>query len=159
MKIEQFIEEFHKSQNKEAYVKKHVVNTYVPYEKKITIANAIVKRVMRMESGDVIRNTPAIYMNYVLALVKEYTDIEIMHDDSLNIMNSLEENEITPIITKLVGKDIVSFETILKMVVSDEIDNHNDIVNFMSLKSDNVSLIIDKIEETLKKAILTSQSK
>jgi hypothetical protein len=35
------------------------------------------------------------------------------------------------------------------MVINDEINNHCDLVNFMTLKSDNVNIILDKFKDAL----------
>lgn len=150
MKIEQFIEEFHKSQNKEAYVKKHVVNTYVPYEQKIALANNLVKKTMTASNGDMVRNTPAIYMNYVFSLVYYYTDVEVDKDKSLEVLNAIEKDNISPILISAIGNDANSLDAVIKMVVEDAIQNHCDLVNFMTIKSDNIQLILDKAEEALK---------
>lgn len=150
MKIEQFIEEFNKSQSKETYVKKHVINTYVPFENKIALANNIVKKTMFADNGDLVRNTPAIYMNYILALIKLYTDIEINDNETLSAFNLIEQYEVNPLLISAIGADAGSLDTVIRMVINDTIDNHSDLVNFMTIKEDNLKLLLDKAEAALK---------
>ena len=150
MNIEQFIEEYNKSQSKETYVKKHVISTYVPFENKIALANNIVKKTMFADNGDLVRNTPAIYMNYMLALIKLYTDIEINDNETLSAFNLIEQYEVNPLLVSAIGSDASSLDTVIKMVINDTIDNHSDLVNFMTIKEDNLKLLLDKAEAALK---------
>lgn len=150
MKIEEFIEEFNKSQNKENYVKKHVISTYVPFENKIALANNIVKKTMFADNGDLVRNTPAIYMNYMLALIKLYMDIEVNDNETLSAFNLIEQYEVNPLLISAIGSDASSLDTVIKMVINDTIDNHSDLVNFMTIKEDNLKLLLDKAEAALK---------
>lgn len=150
MKINEFIEEFNKSQNKEAFVKKHITNSYVPFEKKIALANNLVKKVMTASNGDLVRNTPGIYMNYVLSLVSLYTDIEIPENDSLEVFNQIEKNNVNSLLVTAVGADASSLDAVIKMTVEDAINNHCDLVNFMTIKEENIYLLLDKVETVLK---------
>ena len=150
MHINDFIKEFNDAADKEKAVKKHVINTYVPFEKKIALANNIVKKVMLASNGDLVRDTPGIYMNYILALVSLYTDIEVQKDETLEVLNSIEEHNISPLLATAIGTDAGSLDAIIKMVVEDAINNHCDLVNFMTIKQDNIHFILDKAENILK---------
>lgn len=150
MKINEFIEEFNNASDKEKAVKKHVINSYVPFENKIALANNLVKKVMTADNGDLVRNTPSIYMNYVLALLSHYTDIEVSQEESLDIFNLVEMNGVTAFLASAIGEDAGSLDAVIKMTVEDAINNHCDLVNFMTIKSDNVNLLLDKAEEVLK---------
>ncbi len=149
MKIEEFIEEFNKSGDKLKNIKKHVVKDYVNFERKIAIAEVISKK-MIAPSGDLIKNTPMVYMNLIVCLIKEYTDIEFAETDSLAAFNMLEKNGVSELLASAIGKDATSFETVLKMVINDSVENHNNLVNHLSLKGDNINFILGKVEEILK---------
>lgn len=150
MKIEEFIEEFNKSQNKEAYVKKHVVNDYINFERKIAISELIAKK-MILENGDLIKNTPMVYENFILSLVREYTDIELTPDNNLFDFNLIEKYGISNTLAKAIGRDAEAFNTVLDMTINDAIDNHNNLINHLSLKSENISLIFDRFQSAIQK--------
>ena len=145
MKIEQFVDEFNKSQNKESCVKAHIVTSYIDFERKIAICSLIAKK-MILENGDLVKNTPMVYENFVLSIAREYTDIETSPEESLKAFNLLEQNGVTEYLVSAIGKDAKRLNTILDMTVADTIDNHNNLVNHLSLKSDNMNLIFDKLQ-------------
>ena len=150
MKVEQFIEEFNKSQNKDAYVKKHVVNDYISFERKIGISNLVAKK-MTLENGDLIKNTPMVYENFILSLVREYTDIELTPDNSLADFNLIERYGVSDILAKVIGRDAKAFNTVLDMTINDTIDNHNNLINHLSLKSENINYIFAKLQSAIQK--------
>ena len=150
MNVKEFIDEFNKSQNKDACVKKHVVNAYLPYEKKIALSEIIARKLFN-ENGDLIKNTPLIYENFVLHLVREYTDIELEAGGSLNDFNQIESNDITEHIVRAIGKDADRFNTVLDMTINDKIDTYNNLINFISLKTENAGFIFDKLQSITQK--------
>lgn len=150
MKIEQFIEEFNKSQNKTAYVKKHVITDYISFEKKIGISSLIAKK-MILDNGDLIKNTPMVYENFILSLVREYTDVELTPKNNLADFNLIERYGISDILAESIGRDAKAFNTILDMTINDAIDNHDNLVNHLSLKSENLNFILDKLQSASQK--------
>lgn len=150
MKIEQFIDEYNKSQNKEAYVKKHIANSYIPFERKIALSNLIAKK-MTLDNGDLIKNTPMVYENFILSLIREYTDIELVPENNLADFNLIEKNGISDVLAAAIGRDAKAFNTILDMVINDTIDNHNNLVNHLSLKAENINFILDKFQNAIQK--------
>jgi hypothetical protein len=88
-------------------------------------------------------------MNEVVSLVREYTDIEIGKNESLDVFNKIEKNNITELLVDAIGSDAQRLQTVISMVVNDAVANHGDLVNFMSLKSDNVNVILDKLKDAL----------
>lgn len=150
MKVEQFIEEFNKSQSKETYVKKHMTTDYISFERKIGISDLIAKK-MILDNGDLIKNTPLVYENFILSLVREYTDIELTPENNLADFNLIERYGVSDILAKAIGRDAKTFNTILDMVINDTIDNHNNLVNHLSLKSENINFILDKLQNAIQK--------
>lgn len=147
MDIKEFIKGY--NQNGVNFLKLHVIRKYIPYEQKIAIAKAIVKTTMKTPTGDFVRNTPAVYMNYSLSLVRDYTDVEIDPKESLATFNLLEKEDVFSNLIEAIGEDARKLDTVVKMVINDEINNHCDLVNFMTLKSDNVNIILDKFKDAL----------
>ena len=145
MNVKEFIDEFNKSQNKDACVKKHITTSYIPYERKIALSDIIAKKMFN-DNGDLIKNTPLVYENFVMRLVREYTDIEYEPENALESFNLIEESNATESIIKAIGKDAERFNTVLDMTINDSIDNYNNIINFISLKTENVGVIFDKLQ-------------
>ena len=145
MNVKEFIDEFNKSQNKDACVKKHITTSYIPYERKIALSDIIAGKMFNY-NGDLIKNTPLVYENFVMRLVGEYTDIEYEPENSLESFNLIEESNATESIIKAIGKDAERFNTVLDMTINDSIDNYNNIINFISLKTENVGVIFDKLQ-------------
>lgn len=148
MKIEQFIEEFTKAKDKEACMGSHIVTDYIDFERKIAISNLIAKK-MVLDNGDLVKNTPMVYENFILTLVREYTDLEVDKKDSLKCFNLLEKFAVTECLVDAIGKDAKRFNTVLDMIIADFIDNHNNLVNYLSLKADNVDFILDKLQKVI----------
>lgn len=149
MRVKEFVEGYENANAKENFIKNHVVKTYIPYEQKIAISKAIVKTAMTDKTNNFVRNTPYVYMNYVVSLVREYTDIEIEKGDALSIFNAIEEHNITNDLVTSIGNDAVRLDTVIKMVINDAIDNHCDIVNFLNVKKDAIALVLDELGKTV----------
>ena len=97
----QFVTKYNNSDNKAAFCKSHIVNTYVSYEEKLTeirrIAelgnySSIPSMENESESKTIFkRNTPIMYYLLKMRLLIDYTDIEIKDGEELDVFNALEE--------------------------------------------------------------------
>lgn len=152
MKTEKFIEGYKKATNKESYIKKHIVNDYIPYAQKVAETNKIVAISMYKEvNGKNIFwiNTPLQYELMVIAVIKLYTDIELgENEEILNSFDALEKEGLSGEIFKAIGSDYSSFNTVLKMAVNDAGDNNN-IMNYLDTKIDATKFTIDSLTEIL----------
>lgn len=125
-------------QTKQAFVEKVMNQHYVPYERKITICENIIKSsyYKTNEAGETKKlhiNSPAKYMLYCLNLIKEYTYIEVDFKKSLEEFNMLNECGLLDVIMFCISdKESTEFRRILDMVESDVIQNEYEIHTFIS---------------------------
>lgn len=157
IKLDEFVDEYNNKKTydeKMNFIKQHIINEYVPYEKKISVAQAIVDNSywvkIEKEDGTVEKslhvNSPAKYMLSCMAIITLYTDI-IRSDNLLvdfNILNS--SRMIDCIIENIDKKEIDEFKMICKMMVDDTIANEYENHAYFEKQ-------IDKIIELSKKII------
>ena len=158
---------FRKTQEeKESFVREHIKNEYVPYEKKQAVAEAIVKASYWAKDGDreyLHINSAAKYMLTCLSMVDLYTDIERNRGNSkaLEDFNTLNSYGVFDIIIKFADpKEIKEFDMVLQMacddLIANEYENHafirNQVERFGKLISATLTPILegldlDKIKE------------
>ena len=151
MKIEQFIDEFNKSQNKEAYVKKHIVREYIPYSHKISLCNNIAeftthKQVQGRKIFSI--DTAMRYMLFVLTIIESYTDIELGKDDKrMQAFDLIEQYNVMFFVANCMGEEYKRLDTVLKMQVDDIYSNERDLPSFLDTKIDAINLVLEKMGE------------
>ena len=80
MDIKEFVNKFNEYKDKENLVKKHIVNNYIPYARKIAVCTNIVKSscYVNVDQISVFKmNTPIKSMLLSLTFIQEYTDLEL----------------------------------------------------------------------------------
>lgn len=151
MKIEQFIDEFNKSQDKEAYVKKHITKEYIPYSHKISLCNNIAeftthKQVQGRKIFSI--DTAMRYMLFVLTIIESYTDIELGLDDKrMKAFDLIEQYNVMFFIANCMGNEYKRLDTVLKMQVDDIYSNERDLPSFLDTKIDAINLVLEKMGE------------
>ena len=128
-----------KTEEKENFVKEHVINRYVPYEQKADVAKAIVDsscwKTEKTSDGNLVNvlqiNSVAKYMLTYMAMVDLYTDIERQKTDGkiledFNVLNSFRVFDL--IIANIDSRELKEFNMIVKMTYDDlmtnEYENH-----------------------------------
>lgn len=146
MTVYEFIAELNKTSDdaKEAFIKKHIVTDYIPYEKKIAVCEKIIENTSyenRNIDGEKVKafklNSCARYMYYVLWMIKLYTDIEIEFADGkgLEVFNLLNKGGLIDIVIGMISeKETSEFKQILDMVFDDMLVNERDIVSYIDDK-------------------------
>ena len=166
MKIEQFVEEFSKAQNKEEYVKKHIVNEYISYTQKVTICRSIAdytshKEVLGKKVYSI--DSSMRYMLFVFSIIEQYTDIELgQNDERIKAFDLIEKYNVMYFITTCMGDEYKRLDTVLKMQVDDIYSNERDLPSFLENKMEALSLVmerVDKINEQKNKQYVGSENK
>lgn len=152
MKYDEFVDKYNKASNKNAFLKKHVVKTYLPYEMKISEAKEIINRTCYKEiNGKRVyqQDSPAFFMFFMLRIIYNYTDVEIGDGaDALFAFNLLSENELfEPIIMALPSKEYDTFNTVLQMVKDDEMENYRSLAGFFETKVEALGLSLNALAE------------
>lgn len=166
-------------EEKEKFVKEHIITEYVPYEKKADYAKAITDvsywKMEKLPDGADTKvlhiDSVAKYMLSCIALVKLFTDIELQFGDgkaldNFNILNS--SGVLDYIIQNVNQKELKEFNMVLQMtcddVIANEYENHayisKQIYRFGNLIGATLAPVIsnldgDKIEEIVKRTINT----
>ena len=96
---------------------------YIPIERKLNIINGITSEIIKEVDGVKKVNSVAQYMAFLTAMLSSHTTLEfedIYEDyDALNSCGLIEQ------IVALFAKDYNEFETLLKMVIADELADNN----------------------------------
>lgn len=150
MNILNFIKELNKADNKVAFVDSHIdSNKYVPYEVKVKICQNIVESSC-LEDGRVKYNTPALFMLYDLAIIEQYTDIEIDYEISTQIYNNLLQNNIISLVKEtsiFPPKELDAFDEILDWVLNDFKMNEGSFIGWLNNRVDNLGTLLEEIPQ------------
>ena len=160
-------------EEKKEFVKSHIVNSYIPYEKKVAAAQRIVDvsywitepSVDDKERKVLHINSTAKYMLTCMTVIDLFTDIERQHGenkmlDDFNNLNSLGIFDI--LISNINEREFKEFEMVLRMICDDtitnEFENHAFITKQLNRFGDILSvtlspimaqLDVDKIKEMI----------
>ena len=165
MLISEFAEKYNTSKQKDAFVKKHIKTTYIPYYQKIDAVRQIVKATMykNINGKDTfVINSPLRYFLFVRTVIELYTDLEwdkfekekeidgfIVQYDISKDFDILEQNGLIESIMNAIGDDFTKFTTVLNMVVDDEVDLNRSIIPFFETKFEAVSMLLNTFEQAL----------
>lgn len=147
MKVNEFVDGFNKANDKEKYIKKHIINTYVPYEKKIAVARSIVDNTSHIKIDNEQKfyvNSPQKYMLFITSLFREYTDV-IFGDNILSEFNALECCGAVDMLPKQIGNDYQRFKIVVDMIYEDTVQNERDLVSFIENKITAFSKMADAL--------------
>lgn len=152
MRYDEFIKEYQKAADKSRFMKKHIVNTYVPYEVKISESKEIIKRTCYKDvNGKRVysQDSPSYFMLFMLRVITNYTDIEYGEGaDALIAFNAFSEAELLEeIILAIPKKEYDTFNTILQMCKDDEMENYRSLAGFFDTKVDALGLSLNALAE------------
>lgn len=158
MDYKKFIDEYNVANDKAKYVQKHMLNSYVPYEDKVSECRKIIDitshkmvTVNDQEHKIYWNNTPMQHMFYILTLISLYTDIEWTKDsgdsnENLKVYNELSKNgSIYTIISLITPFEKQSFDTVLNMVEEDTYENERSIPSYLDTKIDALELMLTSV--------------
>lgn len=139
--------------DRERFLKKHIKDEYIPYEKKITICRVILDNscyetvISGKTETKVFRvNSPKRYFNYCIALIRYYTDLEFDPNDITEEFNLLDRNDLIDILVALISdKEVDKFKTILNMMFDDLIDRERSIGGITENLCRNVEMFLSPI--------------
>ena len=154
MNINDFIIGLRNANDVEKYLKKHVVNTYVNYEDKVSEADKIIRLSNEVEVDGLPTfhiNSTTRYMLFAFAVIKLYTDIEIDMTNSMLQFNILEKNRVIDMLPDVIGVDYERFMSVVNMVQEDYMVNNRDIVSYIDKKFDTMVNVIGELAEAAQK--------
>lgn len=156
MEYKQFITGFKNSKDKEAYAKKHVKVSYVPYADKLTEAKKIADIATHVEiNGKKVykKNTPIQYYLTTVRILMLYTDITSEGNDIEMYDQLVSTDAITPLFSHIPESELAQFKAMIDMCVSDIYENERDLVSFLETKIEAIGLTTDTIIQSLSEVI------
>lgn len=155
MTVEKLIKEYNLTKDKSEFLSKRIINKYVNYEDKIAeatmIKDATCYKVINNKKV-FLQDTPTRFMLMIFTLIKRYTDIEIGSDgtEMLKVFNLLEQNNlVNALISVLPEREYETFQTILNMVIDDEMMNYRDLVPYLDTKIEAFQMMNDAMAEVI----------
>lgn len=147
MKVKNFVAEYKKSNTKKNIIKNHVVKNYVPYIRKMDSCKEIIAKTLYQKKGEHIfyhADTATRYILFSLSLIMLYTDIELSDDKRLEEFEQLEELNIFTELSEAIGKDYISYSTLLQGMIADEQEN-NGIIPFLNKELTKTELLLNSL--------------
>lgn len=157
MTLENFINGYKiTTKDKSEYLKKHIVNIYVPWATKVAEAKTIIELTQYVETTlpngekrkSFQRNTPYQFLMFLMRILVHYTDLEFENDKLVEVYDALKENDILEELIKLIPQnEYKEFQTILSMQLADVMENERSVVGFLQGKIDILSLLASQLNE------------
>ena len=145
----------------ESFIKKHIVNKYIPFLEKSVICDGIIDACSYIKDGDnkiVKINSTNRYLFFTMKLIESYTDIEFTIDEENNIATEYDKlNEvgaISVLISAIPESEYSEFSTILNMKMDDLMDNDYSVTallynlkNSLSISEDIINSVLENIQD------------
>ena len=146
MKINEFLDQYNNTTDKEKFIKKIIFRHYVPYADKIATAENIIQLSSYDGNGAFRVNSPLRYILWVQAVIVGYTTLEI-GDRFVDAYDALDQAGVIEPIMSAVGKDAESLQTIISMTLDDLIMNERDMPSYIDNK---LSVFLEVAEAMIK---------
>lgn len=149
-----------KTADKKNFYSQLKIETYIPYERKIAIAEAIFNAGFDVTEEKSKINSPKKYFFYCLGVINAYTNINVTlaSDEDIdpiilanlmyaefNAMNSRGLFEI--IFSKIQEKELTEFNTVLDMVSNDYIENNYSFHGYVDNLINSIARLLDLLSE------------
>ena len=159
MNYKEFVKKYRDASNKEAFLKKHIVKTYLPYATKIAEAKEIVKITCYKEiNGKEMfsQDSPSFFALFMMRVISNYTDIE--YENGLEAYDAIAEaGAFENIILAIPPKEYDTFSTVLQMVKDDEMENYRSLAGILDTKIEAINLALNTMLETISKLEIKSE--
>ena len=159
MTVQDFIDGYKASLDKNVYLQKHITTEYVPYFQKVSECNKIVELTMYKTVNDkkiFWVDSPTKGNLFICRIIANYTDIE-MGEDVATSFDTLNKNGlISEILQAIPSKEYKEFSTVLQMVTDDLMENTRSFAGYLSSKLDALELLLKTVmddpefQETIK---------
>lgn len=150
IKIDEFVDSYKKSNDKEKYVKNAIKHTYIPFMDKAVQANKIVVATSMVDKKYK-ENSSARYVFFVMSMLSMYFDVEYDADNVYMEYDKVNECGMIYYISKSVS-DIEEFKIVLNMTLDDFRANNLSLPAYLETKFDAMSMVLNAILEKLDKS-------
>lgn len=161
MKIKEFVEKYNGFNNdtlKDKFVKEIVKDEYIPYTKKVTICESIVKNTTKRVVSDGKKDKEIFYLDsanryllFQMKLIQFYTDLEFSEGiDAIKEFELLDQYGLNDlIIAEIPEREYTNFKVILDMKTDDASINENNFIQYIDTKLDAVRLVFDEFGDSI----------
>lgn len=151
MTVKEFIDGINVAEDPNVYLSERIVNTYIPFTKKIDVCSRIVdatsKIVVDKETTFRI-NSPARYMLFALNLIDLYTDIDVDFKNGTECFNSLDSiGAIEYLIGGIPEREVKNFQMVHDMVLNDMIENTRSFAGYFDNKMTAFKIAMNELTE------------
>ena len=168
MTVKEFVNYYKTVQNKDTAWNAIRLSHYIPFKLKADTALHVIKDNFYSEGGQIMKNTPALYvLNRMCAVTVYCPGMNINTDDALSDYDLLNESGVLEELLKAIGKDLEEFDTIFTMTYNDFIENtcspqayiHRAITTLTAMGNSSLDALISHLESSeLKNMIATLAS-
>ena len=148
MKVEEFLRQYKFAskarESEEKFLQERMVRDYVPYVQKIAVCSRIIDACWYEKQGvdenGIVRtkrfriNSPNTYLLFILSLLKEYTDLELLEKGSDNAKDYDELNKagmIGKMTSRIPMQEYNEFKMVFGMIESDRKSNEYEISSWL----------------------------
>ena len=149
-----------KTADKKNFYSQLKIESYIPYERKIAIAQAIFNAGLDETEEGFKFNSPKKYFFYCLGVINAYTNINVTLTSNENIdpialanlmyaeFNAINSRGLFEIIfSKIQEKELTEFNTVLDMVSNDFIENNYSFHGYVDNLINNIGRILDLLSD------------
>ena len=163
MTVQEFIEGYQSSTDKDIYVQNHITTEYIPYFQKVEEAKRIVETTSYKTINDrkvFWQDSPMKGIFFICRLISDYTDIDLGNDPMTAYDELTKNGLITQIAAYIPQSEYKEFSTILQMVYDDLIENTRSLAGYLDIKFDSLEKVLGAIleNETIQKLIEESNN-
>ena len=156
MTIQELVDELKGSkytsdEKKIEYLKKHLKTTYLPYLQKVSACNLVLNSCRYIEVRGRKIYTPSGANEYVMkvySVLKMYYDFDIDAEENYEILDKLEENDLTELVLKAVGKDLMRYDAVYN-IISEDMSYNASLVPYLENKMDAISMTFNELTPVL----------
>lgn len=165
MNINEFVKEFNERTDKIQCVKEHIVEKYIPYEKKMAICKNVINHadyttnINGLEKKYYAPNTPLRFVLFSISIVDSYTDIKLKKNksnrDVMGGFNKLNSIGFFELLFSELNREYKEINTILQMMVEDTINKENSLTEYFNTKLDSLKIIYDTFMPIIENKIVS----
>lgn len=153
MTVQEFVNEYTTKNNSKKVIQEHIITKYVP----ITMKQEVCKKIVELSSYEIVdqrktyqRNSTLLYMLFMMAIVRLYTDIEIQEEKQIADFLCLEEcGAIEEICGSISEIEMDRFNTIMKMCQDDFMDNDRSLLSYIDHFASSFEYLLNEFEKIL----------
>lgn len=158
--ITQFLNELSIAKDREAYIQKHIMRTYVPIEEKRASCQRIIDMAVYKEVNNrsvFWPDTPLRIQLFTQEIIRLYTDIDLtdgvdLTEDNAALLKGYNKLEAADVISEIIEQfqtDFNKLDIIMKMMIDDAYLNGSSFINWLDTKVEAVGMVVNQITSTI----------